>query len=375
MPRVVPLVLGGAVGLTLLFTAQDAIRRAANGAPVNWAHTFALNALDWVVWAALLPFVIAAGRRIRLGSGPHRVARAAGWLALALAYVAAQSIVTGLVIRFTSAQFFGLTGPGPGGGPSARPLGAFLWSWGLATSSLNLLVFGMTMGALHATLYYRDLRVRQLREADLRARLARAELNSLQTQLQPHFLFNALHTVSSLMVSDVAAAQSVVSALGDLLRVSLDHTARQEIPLRDEVAFVGRYLEVQRARFRSRLVVEIAVPDGLLDALVPSLVLQPLVETAIRHAIEPSAAGGRIRISAARRADELTLVVRNDGVVQSDAPAASGGIGLTNLEARLRQLYGPSHEFRAGSSDGEFVVSLTLPWHTGATRGEPVAVA
>src|SRR5262249_49861612 len=148
---------------------------------------------------------------------------------------------------------------------------------------------------------YRDLRQRQVREADLRAQLARAELSSLRTQLQPHFLFNALHTVSSLMVTDVAAAQSVVSALGDLLRASLDHTAQQEIPLRDELAFVGRSLDVQRARFRSRLVAEVSVPDDLLDALVPSLVLQPLVENAVRHAVEPNANGGRIWISAERR--------------------------------------------------------------------------
>ena len=117
------------------------------------------------------------------------------------------------------------------------------------------------------------------------------------------------------------------------------------------------------------------VPDDLLDALVPSLVLQPLVENAIRHAIEPSAEGGRVRISASRRADELTLIVRNDGVAGPGASATTSGIGLTNLEARLRQLYGPSHEFHAGFNAGEFIVSLTLPWHARAARDEPVAVA
>jgi len=370
----VPLVALSAVGLTLLFTAQDVIRRSAAGAPVNWSHSLALNALDWVVWAVLLPLVIAVGRRIRLGAGPHRVAKAFGWLALAVAYVAVQSVLTGLVIRYTDPRFFGLSGPGPGA--AARPLGAFLWSWGLGTSSLNLLIFGMTMGAFHATLYYRDLRIRQLREADLQARLARAELNSLRAQLEPHFLFNALHTVSALMVSDVGAAQGVVSALGDLLRISLDHTARQEIPLGDELNFVSRYLDVQRARFRSRLVVEVAVPDAVLDAFVPALVLQPLVENAIRHAIEPSAGGGAIRISASRTDDALTLVVRNDLAPDSAAPAVRGGIGLANLEARLRQLYGPSHGFRAASEHDQFAVTLTLPWHTAAvSRDSSMVVA
>jgi hypothetical protein len=358
---VVTLTLASVVCLTLLFTAQDVMRRSANGAPVNWSQSFAINAHDWVVWGILLPFVIAVGRRIRLGGTENRVARILGWVALGVTYCAIQSAITGLVMRYSDPQIFGF---GPPPGAPARPLGAFLWSWGLGTASLNMLIFGMTMGAFHATLYYRDVRQRQLREVDLEARLARAELNSLRTQLQPHFLFNALHTVSSLMVSDVAAAQGVVSALGDLLRASLDHTAQQEIPLRDELAFVGRYLDVQRARFRSRIGVELSVPDGLLDALVPSLVLQPLVENAVRHAIEPNAEGGRIWITASRANGDLALVVRNDGVQNGRDPAPASGIGLANLEARLKQLYGPSHTFRASRSEaGEFVVVLTLPFH------------
>ncbi len=364
------------VGLTLLFTAQDVIRRAASGAPVSWTRSFAINGLDWVVWAALLPFVIAAGRRIRLDGGQdrrQRVARLCGWLVLAVAYVTLQSTITGLVIRDTSPQFFGIVPPGQD--LSARPVGAFLWSWGLGTSSLNLLIFAMTAGALHATFYYRDLRQRQLRESELRARLARAELSSLRAQLQPHFLFNALHTVSALMVSDVAAAQGVVTALGDLLRASLDHTARQEISLRDELAFVGRYLDVQRARFRSRLSVEITVGDDLLDALVPSLVLQPLVENAIRHALEPSTTGVHIGIGAERRGDDLTLVVRNDGIARDHVSTTTRGIGLANLDARLRQLYGPSHTLRAAPNGrGEFVVTLSLPFHTFAPVDEPALV-
>ncbi len=375
-PRVATLVLSSMVGLTLLFTAQDVIRRAAAGAPVSWTHSLAINALDWVVWATLLPLVVGLGGRIRIDGAQdwrQRIVRLFGWLVLAVVYVAVQSTITGIVIRETSPQFFGIVPPGQN--LPARRLGAFLWSWGLGTSSLNLLIFGMTMGAFHAVLYYRDLRQRQFRESDLRARLARAELSSLRAQLQPHFLFNALHTVSALMVTDVSAAQSVVSALGDLLRASLDHTAQQEIPLRDELSFVGRYLDVQRARFRSRLVAGIDVPEDLLDALVPSLVLQPLVENAIRHALEPSADGGHIWISATRFGDDLTLGVRNDGVV-GEGTTNARGIGLSNLEARLRQLYGPSQSMRAGpAGEGEFAVTLVLPFHTFVVPGEPALVS
>ncbi|HZI41948.1 MAG TPA: histidine kinase [Gemmatimonadaceae bacterium] len=363
------LALSSVVCLTLLFTAQDAMRRGLGGGGVNWAHVFAINALDWVVWGLLLPFIVAIGRRIRLDGGGSRVMRVAGWILLAIGFCAVQSSITGMVIRFTDPQLFGMAPPT---GLPPRALGVFLLGWGVATSSLNLLIFGMTAGVFHAALYYRDLRERQLRDAELHARLARAELNVLRMQLQPHFLFNALHTVSSLMVSDVPTAQRVVSALGDLLRLSLDHTARQEITLREELVFVQRYVEIQRARFRQRLTVTIDVPVGLETALVPSLVLQPLVENAIRHAIEPSTEGGHVWVRAERATDKLVLTVENDGAPNGNRPDSNGrryGVGLANLSARLVQLYGAAHAFRATSNgDGRFVVSLTLPYHTDPAR-------
>ena len=359
--RSVALVALCAAGLTLLFAAQDVMRRTMSGVAVSWPRSFAINALDWVVWAILLPFVVAAGRRIRLDDPHRRAVRVVGWFALAVAYCAGQSAITGLIIRFTNPSVFGMAPP-PGQSP--RPLGAFLVSWGLGTSSLNLLIFGMTAGALHAVWYSRDLRERREREVDLRARLAAAELSVLRTQLQPHFLFNALHTVSSLMLTDVAAAQRVVASLGDLLRLSLEQTSKQEVPLADELTFVDRYLDVQRARFRNRLDTRIDVPADLRGALVPSLVLQPLVENAVRHAVEPAGDAVRIWISAERTGGDLTLIVRNDGVSPANGARSSNGIGLSNLEARLHQLYGTAHSFRAsGGKDGEFVVRLTLPFH------------
>lgn len=357
------IIVASAACLTLLFSVQDAMRRTANGVPVDWPRVIAINALDWVVWGLLVPFIFIVGRHIRLDASGRRAARIAGWLLLAVAFCAVQSTLTGLVVRFTNPAFFGMEPPP---GASQRPLGMFLLGWGFATSSLNLLIFGMTAGVFHAALYYRDLRARQLYEADLQARLARAELNVLRMQLQPHFFFNALHTVSALMVTDVPTAQRVISALGDLLRASLDHTARQEISLRDEVTFVTRFLDIQRARFRNRLSVELNVPDTLLDALVPSLVLQPLVENAIRYGIEPNAAGGHVWIGAARHELELILTVRDDG---PGAGASNGaGVGLANIEARLHQLYGVAGTFQAGrNSDGHFTVTLRLPYHTDAT--------
>ena len=374
------LVLTSVVCLTLLFTAQDGMRRGLSGVRVNWTRVLAINALDWVTWAVLLPFIVAVGRRIRLEGSTKRAARVAGWIALGVAFCVVQSVITGLTIRFTSPRFFGMAPPPGMIGPPPPPLGTYLLNWGLATSSLNILIFGMTAGVFHALMYYRDVRARQLREATLQARLAHAELNVLRMQLQPHFLFNALHTVSSLMVTDVPTAQRVVSALGDLLRSSLDHTAGQEIALRDELAFVSRYVEIQQARFRQRLTIDVEVPDALGEALVPSLVLQPLVENAIRHGIEPNADGGRVWIRAARRDADVVLTVENEGAPNGARPHDDrdrAGVGLANLEARLAQLYGGSHAFHAGwNGDGRFTVTLTVPYHTDAslfpaTNGAP----
>jgi len=366
------LVLTSVVSLTLLFTAQDAVRHRAGGSPIHWSELLAVNALDWVVWALLLPIIAVVGWRIRLDGGGQRLLRLGGWLLLAIAFCAVQATLTGLVIRFTNPQLFGMAPPS---GVPTRPLVTFLAMWAVATSTFNLLIFGMTAGAFHALLYYRDLRARQLRDRELQARLARAELNVLRMQLQPHFLFNALHTVSSLMVTDVPAAQRVVSSLGDLLRSSLDHTARQEIPLCEELTFVQRYLDIQRARFRQRLIVDVEIAEGIDDALVPSLVLQPLVENAIRHGVEPLSEGGRIWIHARRMADAVVLSVANEGAPDELPSGARGngsrGVGLANVEGRLAQLYGPAHTFRAawddnGNPERRFVVELSVPYHTEA---------
>jgi two-component system LytT family sensor kinase len=347
------------VALTLLFTAQDVMRRTALGVSVNWGLTLRINALDWVSWSALFLLIVVPARRFRLDGTGHRAGRVAVWVAIAGLAVTAQGIITGVVLRWWGVNLM------PPGVPSP-PLGRYLYTWTLNSIGFNLPIFLMIAGVFHAALYYRDMRERQLREAALEGRLARAELNVLRMQIQPHFLYNALHTISSLIETDAGGAQRVVAALGDLLRSSLDQGARQEVTLRDELAFVGRYLDIQKARFRTRLTVAITADDAVLDSLVPSLVLQPLVENAIRHGIENRTAGGTVWIRAARDGDVLALSVRDDGAPAPAAvPGAGAGVGLSNIAGRLAQLYGSAHTFRAArSADGHFEVSLTLPLHT-----------
>jgi LytS/YehU family sensor histidine kinase len=163
----------------------------------------------------------------------------------------------------------------------------------------------------------------------------------------------------------------MVSRLSDFLRMVLDHAGAQELPLRDELAFLERYLEIQRTRYRERLDASVEIDPETLDARVPSLILQPLVENAIRHAVEPRAAGGRVRVTARRENGTLHLAVRDDGPGLRDAPRSSNGVGLANTRARLAQLYGGDHRFELRNHpEGGLEVSLALPFRADAAAEE-----
>ena len=355
--RVILLVTPIAVTLTLLLTAQEAMRNGVTSV-ADLRRALALNAIDWFAWGPFVPIVAVVGERHRLDDVRHRLRSVLVWVALALACCTCVALLTAAVVLHWRLL-------GRGALPEHVQLSRFLPMWVLGTAGFNVLLFCTVGGVLHAGLAYDDARRRQLREAELEARATRAELSVLRMQLQPHFFFNALHTVSSLMMNDVATAQRVIASLGELVRASIDHTAAQEVRLTEELRFVERYLDIQRARFRSRLRVDVRVPDETLDAVVPSLILQPLVENAIRHGVERSPGGGEISIDAALEHSHLRLSVRNDTAVPNvpNDPSAGAGIGLANLEARLAQLYGDDHSFHAGrAADGGFEVVLRVPY-------------
>jgi sensor histidine kinase YesM len=191
-------------------------------------------------------------------------------------------------------------------------------------------------------------------------------------QLNPHFLFNTLNTVSSLMLRDTGTASQVLARLGDLLRVSLDTSGQQLVPLRQELEFLGRYLEIEQARFGDRLTVQLDVPSGLLDATVPNLLLQPLVENAVRHGVEQQSAPGGITVRAALNNGSLVLEVTDTGPGLAKDTAIAGtanghGIGLANTRERLRQLYGDRQQLTLREREGGgLVVSISLPYETSA---------
>jgi len=207
----------------------------------------------------------------------------------------------------------------------------------------------------------------------LEARLARAQLQSLRLQLHPHFLFNTLNTINALIGTDRHAAERVISGLSELLRMSLSSASEQEVTLAKELELLAHYIEIQQIRFQDRLTVNFRIDPDARYALVPNLMLQPLVENAIRHGIAPRAAAGHVVVTAARRGDRLELSVVDDGVGEKASRDHRDGVGLGNTRARLLSLYGSEHRFEAGgASAGGFAVHIEIPYRTDTATKEPL---
>jgi signal transduction histidine kinase len=211
-----------------------------------------------------------------------------------------------------------------------------------------------------ATSYYRETGTR----ARLEARLARAQLQSLKLQMHPHFLFNTLNSITTLITEDPPGAERMVTGLSELLRLSLRNAGEQEVPLERELEVLRHYLTIQQIRFQDRLTVDLDVDPETLPAMVPNLMLQPLVENAIRHGIGPRATGGRIEVRVTRVGDAIRLRVHDDGVgTATEAMPVREGTGIGNTRARLGYLYGAQHRFEIGEApDAGFTVMAEIPF-------------
>jgi two-component system, LytTR family, sensor kinase len=223
----------------------------------------------------------------------------------------------------------------------------------------NIIIYALIVAGHYAYDYYRGFRERQVRSAELETLLARADLQNLKSQLQPHFLFNTLNTISVLMRRDPAAANQTLVRLSDLLRISLNSVGAHEVSLREELNFLDGYLEIEQTRFQDRLRIRRSIEPGAMAAAVPNLILQPLVENAIKHGIAKRPGPGTIEIVAKRKASNLHLEVKDDGPGLANMHAADG-VGLSNTRQRLQQLYGSQHEFRVREADGGGVLVIVV---------------
>lgn len=233
--------------------------------------------------------------------------------------------------------------------------------------SSDAIIYCLLVAFVYLFDYYREARERELKMAQLETSLTQAQLQALRLQLQPHFLFNALNTISSIIYEDVQAADQMITRLSDLLRLTLRSSQSQEVTLREELDFLNLYLEIMRARFEERLIVRLDVEQGIQDALVPQLILQPLVENSIRHGAEPHSGVVTIGVCAKRENEMLLLEISDEGagIVKDKQAVPCDGVGLPNTAARLNQLYGAAHHLTLRNSDGGgFQVKIQIPFHT-----------
>ena len=218
-----------------------------------------------------------------------------------------------------------------------------------------------------AIAFYGKYQERQLISSQLEAQLARAQLEVLKIQLEPHFLFNTLNSIAALARNDGEAAEHMTLQLADLLRMSLDGVGVQEVPLEQELMFLQKYIDIQQTRFRDRLQVESDIDPRTLDTLVPNLILQPLVENAIRHGIGPRRAPGLVRISTWRDHDDVWMEIRDNGtgLTRGRGALPPEGVGLRNTRSRLQQLYNENHAMvLEDTPGGGCTVKIRVPYRS-----------
>jgi signal transduction histidine kinase len=307
-----------------------------------WREAFGVNLTYYYLWALTTPLVVWMARRFRFESGR--------WGISLVAHTIASAILTALQIVVGEAILFAL---------QLRTMEVFSWRVRysfVVNFQSSLPTYWMILVAYLAFDYH-------LKRAHLAAELSRAQLHTLKMQLKPHFLFNTLNSISSLMYTDVESADAMLARLSDFLRLTLDRELDQEITLNEELEFVRRYLEIEKIRFEDRLNVSVDVAHDVQDARVPTLALQPLIENAIHHGIAARPDGGSIAIKAHRHDDTLRISVADDGVGADTLPRER--IGLANTRARLERLYGSAQRFTfAALPAGGFVVEMVIPFHT-----------
>jgi LytS/YehU family sensor histidine kinase len=237
---------------------------------------------------------------------------------------------------------------------------------------IDLIIALLIVIAVHALLYYQNFRASELAQSSLKAQLAQAQLRALKMQLHPHFLFNTLHSISSLVLEDPPKANSMIARLGDFLRLTVDNSEQQLVTLKEETEFLRCYLDIEQVRFGDRLTVTFELEPQTLSAQVPHLILQPVVENAIQHAIAPRAAQGHINIKAKRLNSLLRVAISDSGPGISSNANSLGkkGVGLSNVRSRLQQIYGPDFRFELmNASDGGLTVVMEIPFQREANSG------
>jgi len=354
--------LGALIAYTvfiILTSLQNAVFAARSGTPIEWRELLLRRVLEEYSCALFVPALFWLVHRFPIDRRR--------WLAHGSVLLA--SSVVFVVLKYAVMQ----------------PVAALLLrgptdSVGTAVMSNIVAVlfdFWAAIGVAHAIEFYHRARERERTTLQLRAQLSRAQLDALQSQLHPHFLFNTLHAASTLMHRDVEGADAMLTQLADLLRATLRHPGTHEIALHEELALLDRYLAIMRARFRDRLTVERDIASDAAGALVPLFLLQPLVENALEHGIARRAGAGRVELCAERSGAWLRIIVTDDGAGFSRAAPSDDGVGLGNTRARLEELYGDAQclTIEPTSPSGGTRVIIELPFRRSPAESSAPATA
>ncbi|MBI1839455.1 MAG: histidine kinase [Verrucomicrobia bacterium] len=346
--------------IALCFTGQFYISSAQIGRPILWRQALIYSLADWYVFAVLSFIPVQLTRRWNLESpqwlrclGVHLVAS----VFFSAAYIALRGVVTLWH-----------------GAPDGRVIGLreAVSLLTIKTWYFNLLIYWVVASVTHALDYYRKFQERSVRMIELERSLAQAKLQALQMQLNPHFLFNSLNAIAELVHTNPDGAERMITRLSGLLRAALDSSDTQQVPLQRELELVRRYLDLEQVRFGPRLTVDLHIPEDALDVLVPSLILQPLVENAIRHGIEAQSRPGLIQVKAVKEPGELELVVADNGAGLPPGGLSREGIGLSNTRARLRELYQDRFTLAIeGNPGGGCRVRIRIPAATSTDHQTP----
>jgi two-component sensor histidine kinase len=343
------------VGYEMLTLANRIFDPGRGGPPGSLGERAIIAAVEALCWSILTPIIFAVVARVDEDS--HRVEqrRWRGLLLVTAVVIASAALVALVGHQLRDALIDMPVGRGGrGGGRGGPPL------WFPFLNSLILALGVVATGVARA--YSRRLRSRREQAIQLTSQLAEARLDALRRQLDPHFLFNTLNAISSLVERDPRGVRRMIARLGDLLRHSFEGGDESEVTLRRELALLDLYVDIVKVRFQDRLVVDIRVADVVLDALVPTFILQPLVENAVKHGVERRTEGGRVTVEAMRDGDALVLRVINDAPLEAPVGTAPTrtGVGILNTRARLEQLYGEAQRFILAPAEGGGMMAIIV---------------
>lgn len=332
-----------------LLALFSATRLIFGGPNPDYGQILSENFIDWYMWALLTPFIIWFIHRFTFDDS--------SLFRKFVINIPASVFFTFVYLLFVYLAY------------TANPL---IPDRGFTAILFDHYYFFITclaiFGVNYAFDYYTKLRERELKNSQLEAKLAQAQLQVLKMQIHPHFLFNTLNAISALIRKDPEAGDKMITHLSDLLRITLDNAGEQEVPLIKELELLNPYLEIERTRFSDRLVIVTDIDPETKSAKVPNLLLQPLVENAIKHGIGPRSSGGTIEISAKKENGRLLITIKDDGpgIPEDNLKKIKEGIGLSNTKARLKQLYGDNFTFsiQNGQESGARV-DISLPFSVG----------